>query len=168
MKKSMLLSFVTAGAIIATSVGTYAVWDQTSVSNGTLYEVTIDKAVTMEIDNTNVQFASTRPTGELLTTDGTVPEQTANINVNVKDVPDTAKDKYTLETSAELFQDDGTTPVNNTEATVVATPTVSTLNGGVTDAHEVTIKVTPADTTAAGKSYKVKVTASIVPVTPAE
>ena len=34
MKKSTLLSFVTAGAIVATSVGTYAAWDTLEATVG--------------------------------------------------------------------------------------------------------------------------------------
>lgn len=59
MKKSMLLSFVTAGAIIATSVGTYAVWDTTVATSGGNIEIGSPVTLTATTP-TNVAFTETR------------------------------------------------------------------------------------------------------------
>lgn len=64
MKKSTLLSLLTAGAVIATSAGTFAAWDQTTATASS--NVTINTRVKTEVA-TNLSF--TAPT-ELNTTDG--------------------------------------------------------------------------------------------------
>ena len=72
MKKSMLLSFVTAGAIIATSVGTYATWDQLSGVTDSAVTVNYGKAVitTATMDAKTIELAGTdsingNPTAEV-------------------------------------------------------------------------------------------------------
>lgn len=77
MKKSMLLSFVTAGAIIATSVGTYATWDQLS-------DVT-DNPVTVNYGKAVVTTATMEAKSiELAGTDSINGEPTAEVEFKVK------------------------------------------------------------------------------------
>lgn len=154
MKKSTLLSFATAAAIVVTSAGTYAAWDTTTkASNETT--VTMAKKVDMEVST----LAFT--TAEKTTIDETVPSQTATVNVTVKDVPTGAKDNYKLDTTATITNSDGT-PITDSSVTATAVPENSTLSGEATDLHPVTVTVTPLTDEAAGKEYKVKVTANIV------
>lgn len=54
MKKTTLLSLFTAGAIVATTAGTYAAWDATSVESGARLELTKGRTLAME----NVTFDS--------------------------------------------------------------------------------------------------------------
>lgn len=65
MKKSTLLSLATAGAIVATSVGTFAAWDTTdatstgTVNFGTPVTVTAGTAPTYETANRSLNVAPT-------------------------------------------------------------------------------------------------------------
>lgn len=52
MKKSTLLSFVTAGAIVATSVGTYALWDQMEAKTSD-YTLKIGTPIEVAVNSTN-------------------------------------------------------------------------------------------------------------------
>ncbi|RGC52871.1 hypothetical protein [Absiella sp. AM29-15] len=62
MKKSTLLSFVTAGAIVATSVGTYAAWDQTSGQTDTK-QLTFTKPVIVEVTKDMAGFTTNELNG---------------------------------------------------------------------------------------------------------
>lgn len=53
MKKSTLLSLATAGAIVATSVGTFAAWDVTQVTTETK-SLTLGKAVVVQATSGNL------------------------------------------------------------------------------------------------------------------
>lgn len=154
MKKSTLLSFATAAAIVVTSAGTYAAWDTTTKASN---EATVTMAKKVDMEVSTLAFI----TEEKTTIDGTVPAQTATVNVTVKDVPTGARDKYKLDTTATITTIDGT-EITDGSVTATAVPTDSTLAGGATDMHPVTVTVTPTTDTAAGKEYKVKVTANIV------
>ena len=69
MKKSKLLSVLTAGAVIATTVGTYAAWDKLSVDT-TAKAIEFSKPVTVGLDsdlllkkgNSNLDVKETAPT----------------------------------------------------------------------------------------------------------
>lgn len=159
MKKSTLLSLATAGAIVATSVGTFAAWDQMSIS-GEAVDVTMDKAVTMELTNASFSAPTNRNT---LGDSGAI--QTATAKVDVKDVPTEAISKYKLEAEATITNNDGSA-VENDEVEVTATPTNSSLAGGASDSHDITITVTPKNVNASGKTYKVTLTAKIAENSP--
>ena len=157
MKKSTLLSLLTAGAVIATSAGTFAAWDETSKSvNG---NVTIDKNVTMTVDNLTFPNDSERTT---LTTDLSGVAKEAKVNFTVKDLPSAVASNYHLEYTHTV------TPV--TEGAAVGDVTVSVedakannLVADVEDKHEAKVTVTPNSTDAAGKEYTGAVTATLTP-----
>lgn len=157
MKKSTLLSLLTAGAVIATSAGTFAAWDETSKSvNG---NVTIDKNVTMTVDNLAFPSDTERST---LATDESGVAKTAKVNFTVKDLPTAVASGYHLEYTHTV------TPVTEgaTAADVVVTvedTKNNTLVANTEDKHEAQVTVTPGSTAAAGKEYKVEVTATLTP-----
>lgn len=76
MKKSMLLSFVTAGAIIATSVGTYAAWDQTTISSG-VKSLSVEAPVVVEL-GADLSFVTDTLTNTTKTTSSDVTFKTSN------------------------------------------------------------------------------------------
>ena len=93
MKKSMLLSFVTAGAIIATSVGTYALWDQMEAKTS---DYTLKIGTPIEVAVTSTDFAA-----NTVVEPGTA--QVASMNFTPANLPSTKKGKVLLSV------DDGTT-----------------------------------------------------------
>lgn len=161
MKKSMLLSFVTAGAIIATSVGTYAVWDQLDVSK--YGDLTIDKPVTMTMENLT-SFTSSRAADTLDSENA--PSYTQDVTFDVNSMPDGAESKYKLNVNAKVYKDNSTTETVDGFSVEVSKATSDT-NDKIEGSHTYTVKVTPTDNTLVDTNYDVKVTASIDPVTPA-
>ena len=93
MKKSTLLSLLTAGAVIATSAGTFAAWDQTTATASS--NVTINTRVKTEVA-TNLSF--TAPT-ELNTTDGATSNYTGSASIKVENIPEAKKAEYKLDVS---------------------------------------------------------------------
>lgn len=159
MKKSMLLSFVTAGAIIATSVGTYAAWDTLEISN--VADVTIESPVTMSMPNFE-NFTTTRETGKL--NGDSAPTYTQDVTFTVENVPDDAKQNYKLEVKPMVLVDGTETEATGIKAVAEnKTPSDTSING----THTYTVTVTPEDASVTAGTYDVKVTAKIVPNTPA-
>lgn len=162
MKKSTLLSLLTAGAVIATSAGTFAAWDQTKATASG--EVTINTRVTTTA-TANVTFNA--PT-ELSTTDGNV-EYTGNATINVSGMPDTLNTGYKLNTdttrvykyseSAENHKGDEVT------AGVSVTATDTKANEGMNGEHPINVKLTVTDDadghTLAGEKLIVEVDAEL-------
>lgn len=162
MKKSTLLSFATAAAIVVTSAGTYAAWDQTSASKA--QTVTIRKGVTTSMEDLGT-FSSTADDDVIA--DGTMPIYESTTTVNVADVPTAVKGQYELKIDAELYTDSTkTTKVENTVATIKGeetaeskTQTASNVNGE----HTVNVTVTAVDETkaTAAQNYYAEVTATL-------
>lgn len=152
MKKSTLLSLATAGAIVATSVGTFAAWDQMSIEKqGT---VEISKPVTMTMDDL-ATFTASRQKGELNAENA--PTYSQDVTFNVTNVPTEAEENYEIKVEAKVY-DKGTSNVA-TNINAVATPAegdATTVSG----AHKYTVTVTP-DENVTATEYDVKVTASI-------
>lgn len=83
MKKSTLLSLLTAGAVIATSAGTFAAWDQTTATS--TGELSFDKPVTIATTSTPTYAQTgTRTYGEK-------PVATGNVEFNVSGTGNKAK-----------------------------------------------------------------------------
>lgn len=154
MKKSTLLSLVTAGAIVVTSAGTYAVWDDLNAESNTA-EVTIDKAVSMSVSN--LEFTPTPRTGFAVNASDLA--QTTSITVDVKDVPTTVASGHMLKYTPVVEEGDAS------EIDVaVEDPKAEELTGGATDKHTATVTVTPKESANNdGGIYKIKVEVSIVP-----
>lgn len=155
MKKSTLLSLATVGTIVATSIGTFAAWDQLEVTSATA-EVTISNGVTMSLDA--MTFTPTERT-TLSATDASGFAQTTTTTVTVKDVPSTAKDSYEMKYTPTVTTADGTPA--DVEVTI-ADDKNKALAGTATDEHTLTVTVTPKVDTAQGKTYNVSVKAEIV------
>ncbi len=138
MKKSTLLSLLTAGAVIATSAGTFAAWDQTKATASS--NVTINTRVKTDV-TTNLSF--TAPT-ELNTTDGTTSNYTGSAEIKVENIPEAKKAEYKLDVSEVnvYATTDGTTKGTaiDTEAyTAVATDGKTDLDTDVNGAHPITV-----------------------------
>lgn len=161
MKKSTLLSLLTAGAVIATSAGTFATWD-TLEANAAAGSITFDRI--------NVTATATQQLA--LVNDGqtfhTTAAQSANakINVDLSSVPAdiTTNDKAVLtftpvvkDSSNQIIDSakytltikdtDGTTTLNNNKDT--------SLSSSATNSYEVV--VTPTDTALAGQALTLSV-----------
>lgn len=160
MKKSTLLSLATVGTIVATSIGTFAAWDQLEVTSNPA-TVTISNGVTMSLDA--MTFTPTERT-TLSATDASGFAQETTTKVTVKDVPSTAKDLYVMEYTPTVTTTDGN--VADVDVTITDDKNKA-LAGTATDEHILTVTVTPKVDTAQGKTYNVSVKAEIVPVTPA-
>lgn len=86
MKKSTLLSFATAGAIVVTSAGTYAAWD--TLTGTTESTITFRNPVTITVD-------SEYDLNETSATLNTLPSATGEVTFNVQNPGDLA-DTLTL------------------------------------------------------------------------
>lgn len=152
MKKSTLLSLLTAGAVIATSAGTFAAWDTTTAtSTGTL---TIDKPVTVTVSD----FTLTRDGG--LSTGENLPTYKGEVKVKAEDLPaSVTADKYEITYNANAYlatDDTNKAPVEG----ITVTPNETT-SVGLNQEHtvEVTVAVTneAAAKTLAENSTQLKV-----------
>lgn len=125
----MLLSFVTAGAIIATSVGTYAAWDQTTVTTDS--KLTLDKPVKMEL--TAAQLETTRA----MNTD---PVYTGTATLKVENLPsDVTVTDHEIKYEAIVYSD----LANKTVATGVTANATETAGSPLEGEHTITVTVTP-------------------------
>lgn len=151
MKKSTLLSFATAAAIVVTSAGTYAAWDQLdSTSTGT---INFRNATTVSLPAT-MTFTTTDTINE-------VPEATAMTTLKLENMPAAEKlTGYTLEYTTEVTS--AGSPIEPAKYTAEVTDATKTeLTNGT---HDITVKVTPkADSVVdfAGKEVNVTVKAEL-------
>lgn len=99
MKKSTLLSLLTAGAVIATSAGTFAAWDQTTATAKS-EELTFRKGVTTSIAKLN--FTSTNEN-----TLNETPVYKADTNITVSDLPSgVSPSDYQVKVTAYAYDTD--------------------------------------------------------------
>lgn len=158
MKKSMLLSFVTAGAIIATSVGTYAAWDQTSASQ------TADLTFREPVSVTAAAIAedTTSSTDDQFILNGGTPAYVGTSNFTVAGVPDDQKAKYEVKYTVKLMNGDTEISTSDYKATVDDTKTDKDTD--VTGDHPITITITPEESakiTISGKPLQATVTGTL-------
>lgn len=133
MKKSTLLSFATVAAIVATSAGTYAAWDQTEATTApasvTFREPVAITTSALTKDSTSVDAY------------GATPKYVGKTAFEVSGVPSNvtnAKMNYT----ATLKDSNQPVASGAYTADVVETPT-----DNINSSHEVTVTVTPTETT---------------------
>lgn len=143
MKKSTLLSFVTAGAIVATSVGTYAAWDTLEVKT---------EGVTMNYAEGVVVSVNAQPselTGTLGGINGT-NEATSTFTINVAGIPTEGTNAMNL-----TAVDDNDQAINQEGLTFTFQKEGKDLTNGIDSnvqgSNEYTVKVT-LDTTKTDKS----------------
>lgn len=152
MKKSTILSLATAIAVVGTSAFTFATWDQLDAS--TTASLTIAAPVTMELENLTLTD-STRELGD------TVPIYSGSATLTVDNIPESQKENYEIDYETKVYDgsaDNEGTILNNVTTTAVESTPATELNG----VHTVDVTVTPPDSTVAGKSLTVKVTAKLV------
>lgn len=137
----MLLSFVTAGAIIATSVGTYAAWDQTIGQTNTK-ELTFTKPVIVDVTKDMTGFTTTELNGN------SDKSSTGTVTLKSNDATKTINLSLVNASGDPLQVPDG--------LKVNFSTTEASTNGTVVDNNDGTASVTgyTADT---GLTYEVKV-----------
>lgn len=133
MKKSTILTFATAAAVLATSAGTFAAWDQTSVSQ--TQNVTLAKPVTMTLSQ------ATLTTNKTVGADVPVYEGTGTLKIT--NLPKTATTStHEITYTAKVYTDaQKTTEAKGVTATAKEETPAATLD----DDHTVTVTVTPED-----------------------
>lgn len=158
MKKSTILTFVTAAAVLATSAGTFAVWDQTKAVQTS--EFTLRKPLVLDM----AKMTPTK-TDEV----GSVPIYTAATNLTLTDVPDTVTSQtHEIKYVAKVYKGyvDETNPGTEVTSGLIVTPTGETDPNAAN--HNVKVEVKPTDddagkTLADGSTkYTVAVTAELV------
>lgn len=132
MKKSTILTFATAAAVLATSAGTFAAWDQTSVAQ--TQTVTLSKPVTMTLSAADLK--TTRTLDQ-------VPVYTGTSKLQVANLPDSVTNTtHEITYTAKVYTDAQKT----VEATGVTAMAEEKSPAATLDAeHEVTVTVTPED-----------------------
>lgn len=149
MKKSMLLSFVTAGAIIATSVGTYAAWDTLEAESTANISFRNPATVTA----TSLTKDTTKSNEDL----GQDPKYVGTATFTLKDIPSTATTEgYSIKYTVEVKQGDAVVDPSKYDA-IVTDPDQADLADG---AHTATVTITPKDTSLVG-SLGVTVTGTV-------
>lgn len=136
-KKSTLLSLATAAAIVATTFGTYAMWDTTTDSasaNLTLRKPVVVKAQSLADFSTTDEY-------------GTTPSYTSDVTFNVDNVDQVKNAKITLDTVVKQGQTDVTENFDIIYTEVGGTGLADNVDSAVTDSNKYTVKVTPKDTT---------------------
>lgn len=161
MKKNTILSFATAGAIIATSAGTYAAWD--SLVDDTSANITFRKPVTVTVGE-SYTLAETPSTLDTLP----IAEGTVNFTIeNDGDLANTLTIVPSVSGGSSATVDDfdfvivdsseGSTP------TLVGDATDGFVDKTLTSTNY-TVKVTPKDGSAAkvaGQEVKISLTATL-------
>lgn len=134
MKKSTILTFATVAAVLATSAGTFAAWDQTSVSQ--TQTVTLAKPVAMSL--TSADLTTNKTVGD------EVPVYEGTGTLKITNLPSSATSStHKITYEAKVYSD----YANKKEATgVTATAVEKTLASSLDAEHEVTVTVTPEDT----------------------
>ena len=143
MKKSTLLSLLTAGAVIATSAGTFAAWDN-KTSTVSFQPVTMEQINVTAIAAT--QLTVTKNVGAAPTATGTFTVNAANIstadlgNTKLSFVPSVKVDDTTVDPANYTLEiKDGAEDVTAGDSSVAAT-------------NDYTVTVVPADTEAAAEA----------------
>ncbi len=154
MKKSTLLSLATAGAIVLTSAGTYAVWD--TLSGTSKGQITVDNP-SVTVAATDMTFAKGTDTlgGDSIAYTGTAKfdvTDTGN-HVNTMTLEPTVKNGENAvdANDVEVTIKKGETALTNTDSKYTDT----TLTSG---ANEYTVEVTVKNKALAGKTLDVEVT----------
>lgn len=144
MKKSSILSLLTSAAIVATSAGTYAVWD--TMGADATGEITVpNKTVNVTASLSEMDVNDTLGTDQVTFTGDATFTITGSNSLSA------------INLTPSLYLDDGITEVEASKATVeVANPTPSEFKEGQND---YAVTVTVKDKELASKKLKVKVSA---------
>ncbi|MGX8852750.1 hypothetical protein [Amedibacillus sp. YH-ame10] len=153
MKKTSLLSLLTAGAIVATSAGTYAVWDTTQAeATATL---TINKAINIDAGTLSA-FVPTSLSG--ITNDA--PKYTSTLTFNIE--TDQRANKVTFTPTIKDDSDTNITTDFNIEIKDGATSLTNNIDDEIANGDNTyTIEVTPKDAKHKGKIVNVTIGAEL-------
>ena len=152
MKKSTILTFATAIAIVATSAGTFAAWDQLEATSD-VANLVVGTPVTVQAGTLTTFNEEERVLGD------TLPSYTSTVEFNVVDT-DSKVSKLTLE---PILTDSSDQPIDAAKATIEITQDGADngLAGNVDSKVEATntynVKVSVKDASLAGKTLKVSV-----------
>ena len=137
MKKSTILTFATAVAIVATSAGTFAAWDQLEDTSD-VANLVVGTPVTVQAGTLTTFSEESRVLGD------TLPSYTSTVEFNVVD-NNSKVSTLTLQATIEITQDGADNGLTgNVDSKVEATNTYN-------------VKVSVKDASLAGETLKVSV-----------
>lgn len=147
MKKKTLLTLVATGALIATTAGSYAAWDN--------YTATLTSTNT--INFTNVDVTATKALDLAESTENGMPVYTGTVEINVAGVStdELANQKITLTPTAKAGEEDLLANLQVTfEQTGDNVTTTDNVGSDTTlaDTNSYTVKITPKDEESATKA----------------
>ena len=151
MKKSTILTFATAAAIVATSAGTFAAWDKLSDTKSTT--LTIRNPVTVKAQTTEVSLESKTALEAL-------PVYEGNATFDLENVPEGYKIEPTV------LVKNGESAVDANKLTIQKTVTGGENVGKDEKSKTVEVSITPTDSAIdlAGQPLNVEITAKLVKV----
>lgn len=161
MKKSTLLSFATAGAIVVTSAGTYAAWD--SLTDETTANITFRNPVTVTVDSSYTLEEATSTLDTLPTATGTVAFTVSNEDK----LADTLTIKPTVSGGTSASVDDFDFEIVDSSESDTPKLSGNSTNGFVDKTlgtTTYTVKVTPKDESSskvAGQEVSIQLTAQL-------
>lgn len=162
MKKSTVLTFATAGAIVATSLGTFAAWDNTNAtSTGTLK---VGTPVTITAGAGITYNEAERSVGQdpVYTADVAFTVEKAGKTVSELDVDKIAVYESNDKEKATPVTDNFTITIAGAAGDTGAVSNGATIKDtSVEDVNTYTVTLTPKNTTVQGKEFVVDVVASI-------
>ena len=152
MKKSTILTFATVVAIVATSAGTFAAWDQLEDTSD-VANLVVGTPVTVQAGTLTTFSEESRVLGD------TLPSYTSTVEFNVVD----NNSKVSTLTLQPILTDSSDQPIDSSKATIEITQDGADngLTGNVDSKVEATntynVKVSVKDASLAGETLKVSV-----------
>ena len=163
--KKKLLGFVTAGAIVVTMAGSYAVWDTLTVTTQEA-ELQIGKAITLALDGDDLAYDNTDPDARQWSEENLPVYSSKEVKFKASNVVD-GEANITLTPSIDSVTDGETAGITKEDFTVTVVKGSDATNAPVTgenvfnatDTYRVV--VTPKDSKASGAKVGVTLTAEL-------
>ena len=156
MKKSRLLSLLTAAAVIVTTAGTYAVWDTLTAS--TTESITFRNPVTVEV---SPEYTLTETQASL----GVNPSASGDVTFTVSDANSLAKQLKIVPSvsggTASTSDFDFTITDKNNLSTALSGNASSGFVDTTLDSTVYTVTVTPKNNSVAGQNVSITLTATL-------
>ena len=156
MKKSRLLSLLTAAAVIVTTAGTYAVWDTLTAS--TTESITFRNPVTVQV---NPEYTLTETTASL----GVGPSASGDVTFTVSDTNSLAKQLKIVPSvsggTASTSDFDFTITDKNNLSAPLSGDASSGFVDTTLDSTVYTVTVTPKNNSVAGQNVSITLTATL-------
>ena len=158
LSKKKMLGFLTAGAIVVTMAGSYAVWDQLSdTASGSL---TLNKAVTLSADEV-ITYATPDEAPREWNKDTAPTYKSSPVTFKAEGVADSVSTKITLspdiKSGETSVKDAFDISIKDSSSQSVAADTAVAFDG--TEAY--TVEITPKDATHAGTAVTVDLTGTL-------